>query len=142
MEVKAVAKNVRMSAKKARLVVDVIRGKQVDDALHQLMFINKRAVGPIEKVLKSAIANAEHNLNLKKSDLIVTVAKVDEGFTMKRWMPRAFGRATPIRKRTCHITVAVGVSGDNAKTAKKEKAVEKKEETKTSAKSSDKKETK
>lgn len=151
MEVKAVAKNIRMSAKKARLVVDVIRGKQVDDALSQLMFINKRAVGPIQKTLNSAIANAEHNFNLNKKDLIVKVAKVDEGFTMKRWMPRAFGRATPIRKRTCHVTIAVGMptdKKDKVEAVKTEKKVEKSDakkdtqEVSKSKKSEDKKETK
>lgn len=108
MEVKAVAKNIRMSAKKVRLVVDVIRGKQAGEALDQLMFVNKRAVTPVEKVLKSAIANAEHNFNLAKDKLYIKEIKVDEGFTIKRWMPRAFGRATPIRKRTSHITVVLG----------------------------------
>lgn len=129
MEVKAIAKNIRMSAKKARLVVDVIRGKHVEDALSQLMFINKRAVGPIQKVLNSAIANAENNFNLNRKDLIVRVAKVDEGFTLKRWMPRAFGRATPIRKRACHITVAVGLpKGAKNEEALVEKKVEQKAE--------------
>jgi len=125
MEVKAVAKNVRISAKKARLVVDLIRGKQASEAVSQLMFMHKKAAVPVRKVLESAIANAVHNNNLNKDELIVKVAKVDEGFTMKRWMPRAFGRATPLRKRTCHITVAVGP----AVVAEEEKVADKVEKT-------------
>lgn len=127
MEVKAVAKNVRMSAKKVRLVADVIRGNSVNDALQQLMFVNKRAVGPVQKVLQSAVSNAKHNFSLDQDKLYIKEIKVDEAFTIKRWMPRAFGRATPIRKRNSHITVVVAEVGAPSTEKKEEKPEAKKE---------------
>lgn len=108
MEVKAKVKNIRISPKKVRLVADLIRGKHVNFALQQLMFSPKKSSTPIEKLLKSAIANAEHNFNLDQEDLYVKEITVDEGMTLKRWMPRAFGRATTIRKRSSHINIVLG----------------------------------
>jgi len=106
-EARAVWRRARMSASKVRLVIDLIRGKQVDQALATLANSPKKAARMIEKVLKSAIANAEQK-GLDPEELIVKRAYVDEGPTMKRVKPRAMGRANIIRRRTCHITVVVG----------------------------------
>jgi large subunit ribosomal protein L22 len=104
-EVKAVAKWVRMSPRKARLVVEHIRGRSVPEARTVLAFTQRAAAREIEKVLRSAVANAEANHNLVGDDLIVAAAYVDEGPVMKRWRARARGRAARIHKPTCHITV-------------------------------------
>ena len=104
---KATAKTVRTSPRKARLVVDLIRGKSVADAISILKFTPNKAAGIIEKVLNSAIANAENNFGLEKANLVVSEAYANEGPTMKRFRPRAKGSASPINKRTAHITVAV-----------------------------------
>ena len=106
-EERAVWRRARMSASKVRLVIDLIRGKQVDQALATLANSPRKAARMIEKVLKSAIANAEQK-GLDPEELIVKRAYVDEGPTMKRVKPRAMGRANVIRRRTCHITVVVG----------------------------------
>lgn len=108
METKALAKNIRVSPRKARLVVDLIRGKKVKDALAILKYTPNGPAEPVSKVLNSAIANAEHNLEMSSDDLYVTKVFVDQGPTLKRIMPRAMGRADKIRKRTSHITVVVG----------------------------------
>lgn len=107
MEVAAKHKGARLSAQKARLVADQIRGKSVEDALQILEFSTKKAAHLMKKVLNSAIANAEHNDGLDIDDLHVSTVFVDEGPTMKRIRPRAKGRADRIFKRTCHITVKV-----------------------------------
>jgi large subunit ribosomal protein L22 len=104
-EVKAVARWVRMSPRKARLVIDHIRGRSVPEARTVLAFTPRAAAREIEKVLSSAVANAEANHDLNGDDLVVSAAFVDEGPVMKRWRPRARGRAARIRKPTCHITV-------------------------------------
>jgi large subunit ribosomal protein L22 len=104
-EVRAVAKWVRMSPRKARLVIEHIRGRSVPEARTVLAFTPRAAAREIEKVLSSAVANAEANHNLDGDDLVVSAAYVDEGPVMKRWRPRARGRAARIRKPTCHITV-------------------------------------
>ena len=104
-EVQAVAKWVRMSPRKARLVVDHIRGRSVPEARTVLAFTPRAAAREIEKVLSSAVANAEANHNLVGDDLVVSAAYVDEGPVMKRWRARARGRAARIHKPTCHITV-------------------------------------
>lgn len=108
MEAKAIAKHVRISPRKVRHVVDLIRGKKVEEALAILRFTPKGSTEPVSKVLQSAVANAEHNLELSADDLYVTKIFVDQGPTMKRIMPRAMGRADRIRKRSSHITVVVG----------------------------------
>ena len=107
MEVAAKHKGARLSAQKARLVADQIRGKGVEEALEVLTFSTKKAASLMKKVLESAIANAEHNDGLDVDDLRVSTIFVDEGTTMKRIRPRAKGRADRIMKRTCHITVKV-----------------------------------
>jgi len=107
METAAKLKGARISAQKARLVADQIRGKGVEEALDILAFSSKKAAGLIKKVLESAIANAEHNEGADVDELKVSTIFVDEGMTMKRIKPRAKGRADRILKRTCHITVKV-----------------------------------
>jgi large subunit ribosomal protein L22 len=103
----ASARYVRITPMKARRVVDMVRGLQVDDALSLLQFAPQAASETVYKVLESAVANAETTEGLVRADLVVSVAHVDEGPTMKRWRPRAQGRATRINKRTSHITLAV-----------------------------------
>jgi large subunit ribosomal protein L22 len=103
----ASARYQRITPMKARRVVDLIRGRQVDEALTILQFAPQAASETVYKVLESAIANAETTEGLSRGELVVTVAQVDEGPTMKRWRPRAQGRATRINKRTSHITLAV-----------------------------------
>jgi len=103
----ASARYVRISPMKARRVVDMVRGLPVDEALALLQFAPQAASETVYKVLESAIANAESTEGLKAADLVVSRAMVDEGPTMKRWRPRAQGRATRINKRTSHITLAV-----------------------------------
>ena len=107
MEVAAKLRGAGMSAQKARLVADQIRGKSVEDALDILSFSTKKGAAVIKKVLESAIANAEHNEGADVDELRVSTIFVDEGLTMKRIKPRAKGRADRILKRTCHITVKV-----------------------------------
>ena len=107
MAVKAQAKYIRVSPRKAREVVDLIRGKSVADARTTLVFTNRAAAQVVAKVLNSAVANAENNNNLSADDLFVKEAFVDEGPTLKRWQFRAMGRVNRIRKRSSHITIAV-----------------------------------
>ena len=107
MQAKAVARTVRIAPRKVRLVVDLIRGKQVGEAVAILNLTPKAASPVVEKVLKSAIANAEHNYDMDSNNLVVTEAYVNEGPTLKRFRPRAQGRASQILKRTSHITVVV-----------------------------------
>lgn len=107
MEVKASSRYVRISPRKVRIVIDLIRGKSVNEALSLLKYVPKRASVPIAKVIKSAAANAEHNYKLDKDALVISQAYVDEGPTMKRYHPRQRGQAFPILKRTSHITVLV-----------------------------------
>jgi len=109
MEVKAIHKGARISAQKTRLVADQIRGLPIARALNILNFSPKKAAFIVKKVVESAIANAEHNNSLDVDDLKVSTIYVDEGMSLKRIMPRAKGRADRITKRTCHITVKVGV---------------------------------
>lgn len=108
MDTKAVAKYIRVSPRKVRLAADLIRGKKVQEALAILKFTPRMSSEPVSKVLNSAIANAEHNLDMSTDDLFVKKIYVDQGPTLKRIMPRAMGRADRIRKRTSHITVVVG----------------------------------
>jgi large subunit ribosomal protein L22 len=103
--VRAVAKWVRMSPRKARLVAEHIRGRSVPEARTVLAFTQRAAAREIEKVLRSAVANAEANHGLTGDDLVISAAYVDEGPVMKRWRARARGRVARIRKPTCHITV-------------------------------------
>ncbi len=107
MEAKAQARYVRLAPRKARAVADLIRNKDIDEALSTLRYTPRRAADVIAKVLNSAIANAEHNLELNRGSLYVDQAYVDEGPTLKRVQPRARGRRFLIMKRTSHITVIV-----------------------------------
>ncbi len=107
MQAVAKLRHARISAQKARLVADQVRGKPVEQALNTLAFSTKKAAELVKKVLDSAIANAEHNEGADIDELRVAAICVDEGPTMKRVMPRAKGRANRIQKRTCHITVTV-----------------------------------
>ena len=102
---KAVAKYVRIAPRKARLVADEVRGKSYPEAVSLLRFTNKRAAKILGDVLNSAAANAEHNADADPDELRIKTVKVDEGPTIKRYRPRAMGRATMIRKRTSHIMV-------------------------------------
>lgn len=105
MEAKAVAKYIRMAPRKARLVMDLIRGKEVGEALAILKYLPNHPTKPIYKVLHSAVANAEHNLELKRDQLYVWRAFIDQGPPLKRFRPRARGMASRIRKPTSHITI-------------------------------------
>jgi large subunit ribosomal protein L22 len=107
MRVRAQAKWVRTSARKARIVLDHIRGRTVPEARTVLAFTSRAVATDIEKVLRSAVANAEANHGLDGDELIVEVAYADEGPTLKRWKPRARGRVNRIRKRTCHVTLVL-----------------------------------
>jgi large subunit ribosomal protein L22 len=110
MEVAARLKGARISAQKARLVADQVRGKKVDEALNILQFSTKKAAHIVKKLLDSAIANAENNEGADVDDLRVATIYVDEGMVMKRLKPRAKGRADRITKRSCHITIRVADS--------------------------------
>lgn len=110
MEVAAKLRGARLSAQKARLVADQVRGKPVGEALNILTFSTKKAAQIIRKLLESAIANAEHNEGADVDELSVSKIFVDEGRTLKRLRPRAKGRADRILKRSCHITLAVADS--------------------------------
>ena len=107
MESTAKARYVRIAPRKLRLVMDMVRGKPVEDALTTLGLVRKGASPVLAKVIKSAVANAENNHSMNKDGLFIKEAYVDEGPTLKRFMPRAMGRATQIRKRTSHITVVL-----------------------------------
>ncbi len=128
MEVKAKVNRIRISPRKTRLVVDVIRGLRVSDAYARLSLLNKKATTPILKLLKSAVSNAEHNFNLDANNLIIKEIRVDGGAILYRWMPKAQGRATPIRKRTSMVSVVLQEKGEGqnntiSKDSKKLKAV-------------------
>lgn len=101
------AKTVRIAPRKVRLVVDLIRGKEVGDAISILRLTPKASSATVEKVLKSAIANAEHNYEMDVNNLYIKEAYVDEGPTLKRFRPRAKGSASQILKRTSHITIVL-----------------------------------
>jgi large subunit ribosomal protein L22 len=111
-QVRAVAKWVRISPRKARLVVDHIRGRTVPEARTVLAFTTRAAAREVEKVLRSAVANAEANHGLIGDELFVSEALVDDGLIIKRFKPRARGRVAPIKKRTCHITIKVSPLDD------------------------------
>ena len=108
--VKATAKFVRVSPRKARLVADLVRGKSVPEARAILAFATRDAAVPVRKVLESAAANADHNHGMRSDDLVLAHVTVDPGPTIKRFRPRAMGRATPILKRTSHITIGLAES--------------------------------
>ena len=107
MEVKATAKTVRISPRRTRLVLDLIRGKDAKEALAILKFTPNRAAEIITKVVKSAVANATHNCQLDEEELYIKACYANEGVTLKRFLPRAKGSASALNKRTSHITVVV-----------------------------------
>ena len=108
MEVKATAQRVRISATKVRQVLALIRGKKASDALLVLKYTPNKGARVTEKVLKSAIANAEHNFGLDMDKLVVKEVKADQGSYMKRFRPVSMGRAHAFRHHTCHVSVVVG----------------------------------
>ncbi len=114
-EVTAKLRFLRMGPRKVRLIVDMIRGKKVTRALDLLSVMPKRAARPVLKLLNSAVANAKHNHSLAVEDLKVSQVYVDGGPVLKRWMPKAHGRATPIRERTSHINLVLGTMEQKAK---------------------------
>lgn len=107
MQSKAVARTVRIAPRKVRLILDLVRGKEVGEAISILKLTNKRSSPVVEKLVKSAVANAEHNYDMDIDNLYISEIYADEGPTLKRFRPRAQGRATKINKRTSHITVVV-----------------------------------
>jgi large subunit ribosomal protein L22 len=113
MEAKATVKYVRISPPKARRVIDLVRGQQVEEARRILKFSPLGAAKTVEKALNSAVANAEQQPGVIAQNLIVERAWVDSGPTLKRWRPRAYGRATRVRKRTSHITLVVRSLGED-----------------------------
>jgi large subunit ribosomal protein L22 len=106
-EAQAQLKHLRMGPQKVRLVTGLVRGLNVDEALAQLAFSSKHAARPIKKLLESAIANAEHNHEMERTSLVIKNIIVDGGPVLHRWMPRAHGSASPLRKRSSHITVTL-----------------------------------
>lgn len=124
MEVKAKARYLRMSPRKVRLVIDVIRGMNVAEARVQLKHMKKHAAIPVLKLLESAVANAKHNFQIDEEGLYVKTIMADGGPVLHRWRARAFGRAAPIRKRTTHISIVL--DSREKKADKKEEKVEKK----------------
>jgi len=112
MRAHATARYIRQSPYKVRVVLDLVRGLPVDEARTVLQFSDRRAADPVLKVLDSAVANADNNLSLDQEELVVAEAFANEGPTLKRWRPRARGRATRIRKRTSHITIVVSDGED------------------------------
>ncbi len=133
MFITAKLKHLRISPRKVRLVTDLVRGLSVEEAEKQLKFLTKRSAEPILKLLNSAVANAQNVYNLAKNDLEIAKILVDPGPTLKRWIPRAMGRATPIMKRTSHITLVLepkkGVTVEKKKVEEKpvKKIIEDKE---------------
>jgi large subunit ribosomal protein L22 len=110
---KAKVTHIRISPRKVRLVVDAVRGKSVNQALNILTLARKKAAGPVKKLLESAVANATENAGVREVDnLVIDRITVDGGPTLKRFMPRARGRATPIRKRTSHIQIVLREQSD------------------------------
>jgi large subunit ribosomal protein L22 len=131
MQVKAQLKNLRIAPRKVQLVAELIKGLEVNEAIAQLEATIKRGTDPVEKLLKSAIANAENNFGLDKDNLYIFDIQVGEGARLKRWMPRAYGRASQILKRTSHIYLTLDevIEGKNRKSKEEmEKERKKREE--------------
>ncbi len=121
MKVKSQAKWIRISAKKVRRVMNLIRGKKALEALTLLSFMRDKGAKVVAEVLKSAIANAKHDYKLKEDDLYLSEVYADDASMLKRWQPRARGRAFPIKKRLSHVTVFVSPKGEPAIGGRKEK---------------------
>jgi len=137
MEVRASLRYLRMSLKKVRLVADMVRGMEAENALIQLRFSRKSASHPLEKLLRSAMANAKNNLKIEGKELYITHITVDQGPTLKRWRARAMGRAATIRKRTSHISIILEEKEGAAKTEDKKKVAPKQQGEKKSKKMPD-----
>lgn len=122
MQVSARLKNFRMSAKKARLTADMVRGKSTNEAKSQLKYLPGKLSEPLFKLIESAIANASHNHGLDKNNLFIEKITIDDGPALQRWRPRAHGRAYPILKRSCHIEVVINEieEGKNRRTVEKQ----------------------
>lgn len=129
MEARAYLKNLQISPRKVRLVADLVRGLDVSRAENVLRFCDKKSAPALLKLMNSAVANAVNNNKAEKAGLYVKSVLVDEGFTLKRWKPRAMGRATPIRKRASRVTIVVADRKGTKKTA--EKAPDKEQEKRT-----------
>ncbi|MAF14316.1 MAG: 50S ribosomal protein L22 [Parcubacteria group bacterium] len=129
-EVKASARFIKIAPRKVRLTINQLTGLEVEKSLDHLKFVHKGAVKPVTKLIKSAIANAENNFKLDKKDLFIKKIAADDGPIIKRFKPRAYGRSAPIRKRTSHISLILGVK-EGAKlrvdTKKADKQVKKEE---------------
>jgi large subunit ribosomal protein L22 len=120
MEVKASLKHLRISPRKVRLVANLIRGLETEAAISQLKFLNKKAARPVLKLLESAIANATNNYNLDKKNLRIKEIRVEDDKTLRRWLPRAHGRATILRKRMSHVYIVLSeIVSSGKKEAKK-----------------------
>lgn len=120
-EVKAKLSYLRIGPRKLRLIADLVRGRKVVTALNTLTLLNKKGALPLLKLLNSAVANAKHNFNLAVENLRIAKITVDGGPVLKRWMPKAHGRATPIRERTSHINIVLEDFVAPVKTEKKKK---------------------
>ena len=125
MEVKASARFIRVSPRKVRLVIDVVRGLPVTEALTQLQFMNKAAAEPVYKAVSSALANAENNFKQSRENLYIKTITADGGPSFYRFRPRAFGRAAPIRKRTTHLQVVLDEKLAKAAVSTKKSATDK-----------------
>ncbi|HBI17504.1 MAG: 50S ribosomal protein L22 [Candidatus Moranbacteria bacterium GW2011_GWF2_34_56] len=132
MKVKAKLKNLRVSPRKVRISADIVRGCNIEDAIFRLDNTVKKSNEPIKKMLLSAVANAQNNFNLDKESLVIVDIQVGEGITMKRWMPRAYGRASEILKRSSHVYITLeGKEGVDKKATKKKSAKKSEVEDKT-----------
>ena len=124
MQVKANVKHIHLSPRKARLVINIVRGLSLTEALNRLALINLKGVRPLLKLLNSALANAEHNHELQKDNLFIKEIKVDAGPILYRWMPKAHGSATPMRRRTASLSVILAEKVETIKKlTKKEKKI-------------------
>lgn len=131
MKVKAKLKNLRISPRKVRISADIIRGCNIEDAIFRLDNTVKKSNEPIKRMLLSAVANAQNNFNLDKDSLVIADIQVGEGITMKRWMPRAYGRASEILKRSSHVYIILEGQESAAKPVKKKAIKPVKKEDKT-----------
>lgn len=127
MKVKAKLKNLRVSPRKVRISADIVRGCNIEDAIFRLDSTVKKSNEPIKKMLLSAVANAQNNFNLDKELLVIVDIQVGEGITMKRWMPRAYGRASEILKRSSHVYITLEGKEVADKKVTKKKAAKKSE---------------
>lgn len=135
MEVKATTKSIRLAPRKVRAVARLVRGKNVDEAINQLEFTVKRPALPIQKLINSAIANAEHNFSMVRSNLYIKDLQVDEGVKLKRFLPKAFGMTARIQKKTSHIRLVLdervaGLKKQPGESKKKESHVHEHEKSK------------